>query len=909
MPKMSDSSDESAASAWSALLWQQGTRLVVCHAGTVLAISISLALMAIVVAGTSLQFQANPRDPLTGHAEFERRWQAYCAEFGEQEDTVIVLSGKDSLALEQAVNRLENELKYPGRPFENVLAAADLSSLRAKAMHYLPLAHLQACEQLLQQRSHLLSNLAGFQGQLAALRNALGEQSTPAEQAARCTELNSWLEKFAREATASPLIDEEGLLRENQRAIAGFVHRPLVSLDQRQAYLYLKLRGEINEFLPAAAAIASLRRLLADVQNDHPQIQISLTGQPIQAHEEQVRWLSILVKAGGLTLLGTCLLLCVGFGVGRHSGAVAIALFTGLGWWLGYLTLTVGHVSVFHGMCVACVIPISLACAVYYLAHYLELRKRGKEVDAALAETACTLGPRMGLTCITAALGLLILRLTPSAPLAEFGMIAGGGILLGLLATIITLPATLHLFDIHAEGAIENHTLCIAPWSWPAQRFPLSMIGLATIGICCTLPGLGKLSFDFFSANNSSEQATIERAMQVANGHAPECGYVLCNSPEQAEQLQQQLTTLAAVARVDQLSPSFPADDPQKRRVIVKMGTLLEQLSQQPSSISTHLGSLETELERTFAALKRGDVPAELSGRLQPAYQQLLASAAPEANQESMLPQWISLLPFLDPAAPQMQELPPEMVSRSVGKQGKVLLRVYPREDISQRVALHRFVTETEQLAPQITGQPLNRWYQGRRLQATCLQASLYSLLVVAMVGLVTLRSIGRTCWMLAPSILGLTLMFALAGECGLSLTAASWLAWPVVLMLGACHGQLFAAECERFQSPHTLRNTFALAATLSTAVVLLGITPLLGAAHAELQSLGQLVAFGVAGCWGTSLFILPAWLRRLSQHLPAAKTAASEAMNAIEITARVRPRRRVAPVEINSPDRRDRAA
>ena len=362
---------------------------------------------------------------------------------------------------------------------------------------------------------------------------------------------------------------------------------------------------------------------------------------------------------------------------------------------------------------------------------------------------------------------------------------------------------------------------------------------LAALVCCVSLPGVSKARFDFFALN-------AKESSQV-------CAYVMCEGPVQHENLRQALTAAESVATVDSFAPQPASDDPLKRRAIVKIGTLLEQLSQPANAaIANRWASVEAEAGQTFAQLQRSNVPQELLTRWNLAYHHLETSIA--TTTDSTLPQWLSLLPFLNPAAPQWNELSPELISRSVGRQGKTLLRVTPREPTSQRIALQRFVAEIERIAPSATGPAVNQWHVARTLQTAYLQAALYTLFTAAMMQLLTLHSIARACLSMAPSVLGLASMFALAGWCDVSLTATSCLAWPAVLALGTCHGVLLTRS--------SMTNSLTLAITLSAGLTLLASVPLLLSPHAELSELGRLLMFGGVGSWSAAIFIVPVFLR-----------------------------------------------
>ena len=105
---------------------------------TVLVAACALALLAIAVTVNGLTFKTSRLDLLNPRSEYNQRWLAYLAEFGDRDDACLVVRAERHADLTAAIDDLAAQLRQEPKLFDSVFYRRDLSRLKGKALHYLP---------------------------------------------------------------------------------------------------------------------------------------------------------------------------------------------------------------------------------------------------------------------------------------------------------------------------------------------------------------------------------------------------------------------------------------------------------------------------------------------------------------------------------------------------------------------------------------------------------------------------------------------------------------------------------------------------------------------------------------------------------------------------------------------------
>jgi hypothetical protein len=244
-------------------------------------------------------------------------------------------------------------------------------------------------------------------------------------------------------------------------------------------------------------------------------------------------------------------------------------------------------------------------------------------------------------------------------------------------------------------------------------------------------------------------------------------------------------------------------------------------------------------------------------------FQQQLAAAT--------LHQLQTLREVAEPAAPTLEDLPPALRDRFVGKTGRCLLRIYARGNVWDMDALTQFVRDVESVDPQVTGHPVQTYYSSRQMQASYLHAAIYSLLAVGIVLMLDFRSVRVSLLAMLPMACGVVQMFGLLGWLEIPLNPANLIVLPLILGIGIDDGVHVMHDYLRTTGRYRVGNSTATAIVLTTATTMVGFGSMMIAHHQGLRSLGQVLSLGMGCCLLTSLITLPAVLAVLSAQRPSA--------------------------------------
>src|SRR5262245_59287298 len=123
------------------------TRLVLRSPGVVVGGAVMLAVLAVLVTVNGLSFKTSRLDLLNPRSEYNQRWLAYLAEFGDRDDAVCVVRSNDPAVLAAAIDDLTAALARRPELFESLFSRRDLPALKRKALHFVPEADLAQMEQ------------------------------------------------------------------------------------------------------------------------------------------------------------------------------------------------------------------------------------------------------------------------------------------------------------------------------------------------------------------------------------------------------------------------------------------------------------------------------------------------------------------------------------------------------------------------------------------------------------------------------------------------------------------------------------------------------------------------------------------------------------------------------------------
>src|SRR5260370_22684317 len=96
---------------------------------TVRILSVVLSALSVWAAAARLQYHTSRNDLLSPDKDYQKRWQQYLAEFGDDDDIVVVVRGGDREHMKAAVEALADRVRQQPELFDRVFYNADLPHL------------------------------------------------------------------------------------------------------------------------------------------------------------------------------------------------------------------------------------------------------------------------------------------------------------------------------------------------------------------------------------------------------------------------------------------------------------------------------------------------------------------------------------------------------------------------------------------------------------------------------------------------------------------------------------------------------------------------------------------------------------------------------------------------------------
>src|SRR5262245_53239494 len=568
---------------------------------SVLTVSFALAAVSGYAFYDRLDYRTQRSDLMSPDKDYQQRWKQYVAEFGEDDDMVVVVEGSDAARMRAAIDALAADIATQPALFDHLFHRVDLLPLRDLALLFLSLEQIQAIQDNLRRMGPLLNgpigplawknlNLVNLLRQararagqidpsvplseadeqfltqlLAVVRSAVGALNDPAAYQ------NPWSSLMPRTEQASDMLEKP------QYFFSG---------DGGMAFLLVRPVKETGSFTPALASVRALRAIMAARRGDFTDLQLGLTGMPVLETDEMEASQNDTNKAGWLALLGVAVVYLIVYRGFRYPLLTVVALVAGTLWAMGWLTLTVGHLNILSACFAVMLIGIG-DYGVLWVTQYEDERRTGKNPDDANRATAIAVGPGILTAAFSTALAFFAAMLADFQDVAELGWIAGWGVILCALATYTVLPALIAVTDrrgvlgpqfriITADG---DARLLESQSPQTARRTPVWLPGFANhprwvlaagvLIIAAAGVGAARVHYDHNLLNLQSadlESVRWEHRLLERTVGASWCALSQAKSPDEARALKARYEQLPEVSRVVEVASLVPPDQERKLR-------------------------------------------------------------------------------------------------------------------------------------------------------------------------------------------------------------------------------------------------------------------------------------------------------------------------------------------------------
>ena len=852
-----------------------------------------------------LQFDTSRSNLVGSDKRYHQIYLKYKEDFNVRDDTVVVVESENAEKNRQFVERIGAKLEQETNLFAEVFYKGDLKMLGPKALLFLDERTLEELHRTLKEYRPFIETFAQATN-LQSMFSLVNSQFRTAgrQQNANNDSLMNALPALTRVVNlASDSLHRSGIPPSpGVTALFGAGEKAqqeqYITFGDGRIYL-VNARTRLQS--DALAGVRRIRELVDQTLSEVPGVNIGITGEAVLELDEMAQSQKDSTVASILALVLCAVIFIVSYReTGRPLKATA-SLVVGIGYTLGFTTLTVGHLNILTIAFLPILIGLAIDFGVHLSTRYEEELRKGETQHSALLRAMVNTGLGIFTGCLTTAGAFLAMGLTDFKGIQEMGIITGGGMILCLIPMMTFLPALLlrgrqNVLDIKHHPQKTYRARIERLW---LDR-PVTVVVAVLVLTAASVVPAKKVFFDYNLLNLQSEGLpAVEYEHKLIESASKSVLYaaVVASSKEEALLLEAKLTNLPSVATVDSMAKFLVGDQTAKIAKVEEikkeverirfapvdpdpvnvddlsrtlwalhgyLGLALEEVAKlDQEALKKNMSTLREAIEEFRRNMLSGD-RRQVAERLG-AYQRALFEDLRET---------FRAIRTQDNSSPLTAEtLPPNLRSRFIGKNGLHLLQVYPKRDVWQRTNQVEFVGEIRNLAPEVTGTPVQLLEYTTLLKNSYIEAAYYSLGAIVILVLIHFRRIGSVILSLIPVGIGTLWTTALMALLDVPFNPANIMMLPLVVGIGVTNGIHILNRFAEEHNPSILSRSTGKAVIVSALTTIAGFGSLIVAKHQGIQSLGIVMSIGVGMCMVVAVTFLPAVLILLTRAKRKEKT------------------------------------
>jgi hopanoid biosynthesis associated RND transporter like protein HpnN len=651
-----------------------------------------------------------------------------------------------------------------------------------------------------------------------------------------------------------------------------------------------------DDSLPALRRfVRSLRAVVERISAQQPGFVVGFTGQPAMTVEEMDTIRRDTWFTSAVALIGVTLLTMLVFRWKTHAWLVLGALASGVLWTFGWVAVQFGYLNLVTSSFISTLIGVGVAYMIHPVSEYeLEGAHSGDPV-AAVRKAYHRTGPPVTVAAVTTSAAFLSIQLMNFRGFAELGLVAGVGVILCLLASLVMLPAALVVYGRRrrrrdresrkssASAAVDR--FWVERGAAQVTRFPRAVTVAAvivTLLLAWAARGIGFNTNLFDLLPKNSESLQYQRRLVMESDLSPVSAMAVAEDFDDLRLMKAVAEAEPSIRRFESVLQFLPQDPEASRDAARALGRLFDDLSLPRNTSRLDRVELEKSLVRLHDAIEASSESAfgagmgELAGSLEQARADveaagLVVSQAPagaeatwDRDQRRLL-DWVHrLLDDLKRAAaaapPTLDDLPASIHNRFVTSEGRFIAYLQPEGDVFDPEVLKVYVNAARRVAPQVTGFPIVFHHVSEQITSGFYRAVAVGAVLVLLILLIDYRNFADAALAVIPLAMGVVWMMGLMGLAGLDFNFANLVAIPLIIGIGIDNG-VHVIHRVRLEGEAgmtvVLRHT-GRAILIASLTTMIGFGSLALASHQGLASLGKVLLLGVGSCLVTSTLILP---------------------------------------------------
>lgn len=844
-----------------------------------------------------LGFSMNRNDLISAEDESQQILLEYLREFPLQNELVVVVESENRERNRQFVERLGARLEAETNLFTDVFYKGDLKILGDKALLFLPEDELKTFGNRLRDYGPFINNFSQASN-LVSLFNLVNRQIRTA--GSRTEEENKNL--LGALPAIQRILDQAG----DSLGRPGIPPSPgLATLfgsgEEAESRMYITFANGSLYLVTARPtssavirpAVDRLRDLIAETKLEVPGMTVGATGENILEVDEMRQSQHDSTLASIISFALCAVIFVFGYReTGRPIKAV-FCLLIGIGFTMGFTTLTVGHLNILTITFVPILIGLAIDFAVHLITRYEEELRNGATQESALHTAMVYTGQGIFSGAFTTAGAFLAMSITEFKGIREMGIICGGGLLVCLLPMMTLLPVMLlRGRQNRIDHFVQNRPSALGRFEAFSLRHPWWLVGVCVaITVGAVWQGR-RVYFDYNLLNMQSKDlpaVALSRKLIDSNSRSVLYAALMVNTLEEALTYERRLRDLPTVGSVnfggiDNLSKYLTEDQTTKLTLVRQAQAAVQGLDfVVPDRKDVEIDQLSAVLYSLggymgVAADEAGKEDPDVAARLLEIKAATLSLTRRMYDPDVIRPgeklkdfqvrllddirQTFDAIQRQDSRTPlRVDDLPRSLRDRFRGITGRYLLQIYPKEDVWDRANQGRFVNELRTIAPRVTGTPVSQWEYTSLLVDSYLLAAMYALAGILVLVTIHFRQVSWVILALLPVGLGAVWTAGYMGLTGVPLNPANVMTLPLVVGIGVTNGIQILNRFAETGTPTMLTVSTGKAVIVSGLTTIAGFASLILGKHQGIQSLGLVMSVGVTACMVAGLTVLPAIL------------------------------------------------
>ena len=520
---------------------------------------VALFVLCVVYAVNHLGFSMDRNDLVSAEDEGHRNFLDYLKEFPLENELVVVVESENRERNRQFVERLGARLERETNLFTDVIYKGDLKMLGNKALLFLPEQDLRDLGDRLRDYEPFIQNFTQASN-LISFFNLVNRQirTSPKrsdDENQNLLEALPAIRKILDQATDS--LGRPGVPPSPGLAAlfgGGEEAESQMYITFAKGSLYLvTARPKSNKVIEEA--VDRLRDLIAEIKLEVPGMTVGATGESILEIDEMRQSQRDSTVASIVSFVLCALIFVFGY---RETGRPIKAVFClviGIGFTMGFTTLTVGHLNILTITFVPILIGLAIDFGVHLITRYEEELRNGATEPEAIHTAIVYTGQGIFSGAVTTAGAFFAMAVTDFKGIREMGIICGGGMLVCLVPMMTMLPALLlRGRQNRLDHFVENRPSLLGRFEAFSLRRPAWMVGLCVAITVAAGWQARHVFFDYNLLNMQSKDlpaVALSRKLIDSDSRSVLFATVLVDSMAEALALERRMRELPTVSSVN----------------------------------------------------------------------------------------------------------------------------------------------------------------------------------------------------------------------------------------------------------------------------------------------------------------------------------------------------------------------